>query len=113
MKTLNLLKKEYPELNLKLGLVENILFFSGNWTPVNLIGKGEITLINMLNFLIRISSEDCPEIRVEESNYITLFIGGREHNDLSFITSKNIPISVKENLISLFKTNLNKQITIL
>ena len=119
MKNINLFKKEYPELDLKLmwDVNNNTLHFSGKHTPAKLIGKGTIIENTFDNVEIRVSSEDCPELRTESISdstlYLTLFIGGREHNDMKFIKSKGVLNINKQFLQTLFKINLNKQITIL
>ena len=118
MKTINLFKKEYPELDLKLmwDVNNNTLYFSGRHTPAELIGRGTIIEDTIGNVGIKISSVDCPELRIElivDTSILTLFIGGREHNDMEFIKSKRLLGVDKQFLQTLFKMNLNKQITIL
>jgi hypothetical protein len=111
------LRKEYPELNLKIEIDGNKIIFTGNKTPAELLG--DVCLINYYcsDRRIYIQSASYPDI-YDYENELSFYIGGTSENPNTFKCTYRLTDRTKYNieLLNKFFTKqpiLNKQITIL
>jgi hypothetical protein len=128
MKTYYPLKKEYPELGLKLVVENNTITFSGNATPKNLINNLN-EILTYKGFSVYIASCEFPSISItsqcEEcdilhfwNDKIYLWIGGSEKRLNKPFTVNYRVGENKEKLINILsklfeQLSLNKQIRVL
>jgi hypothetical protein len=114
------LRKEYPELNLKIEIYReyNIILFSGRKTPKEFIsGRAYYFLkhMTMRNEAIEIATASHPAVYITD-NSIRFYIGGIEKNDDFFgvsVTYTKYPKWINI-LMKYFKTpELNTNIRIL
>jgi hypothetical protein len=116
MKYLKLCKERPEDLTLMYDPREKCIYFSGKKTKRDIKGKGLYRALIIKGVHIKILSFDHPQILIERSNLIELFLGGQSNNPHYFCEEYFLEDEYfnYSRILKLFKPQiLNKSIKVL